>query len=167
MTSSSDNLEDDNDDDFEDDDEEDDELPDLGDWRNFRNNLSERGLDVTTDSSSSSSSSSAATPSSSSATTSPPPVSSSSTDNNDDIIPYPEKKKRPRSVSKRNEELLMKQNSILGKEYINDVWAHATPDVSFFWISFGWVTMLIVTLCCFVFVVVDGGLLIRLRGNKA
>jgi len=126
MTSSSDNLEDDNDDDFEDDDEEDDELPDLGDWRNFRNNLSERGLDVTTDSSSSSSS--AATPSSSSATTSPPPVSSSSTDNNDDIIPYPEKKKRPRSVSKRNEELLMKQNSILGKEYINDVWAHATPD---------------------------------------
>merc|ERR1712238_341321 len=36
--------------------------------------------------------------------------------------------KRPRSVSKRNEELLMKQNSILGKEYINDVWAHATPD---------------------------------------
>ena len=118
----------------------------LGDWRKFRMNLANSnaagamsssptppsassidGMDLG-DAASSSSSSSAAAASSSSASssaiaTSPADIGSSSSP------PSP----RPKSVSKRNEELLVSQNADLAEEYIRDggAWAHATavPEV--------------------------------------
>jgi hypothetical protein len=44
-------------------------------------------------------------------------------------VPMKEKK-RPKSVSKRNEEVLMAQNEILGEEYLKGVWAHESALVS-------------------------------------
>lgn len=39
-------------------------------------------------------------------------------------------KERPKSVSKRNEEVLMAQSEMLGEEYLKTVWAHESAIVS-------------------------------------
>lgn len=95
----------------------------LGDWRSFRMNLANSvasgdsstasssiidGIDLSDDSVSSQS------------------TENSTTNNNDQGSP-----KRPKSVSKQNEELLSAQNSALAQEYLNGVWAHDTssPEV--------------------------------------
>lgn len=39
------------------------------------------------------------------------------------------KKERPKSVSKRNEEVLMAQSEDLGEEYLKGVWAHESSMV--------------------------------------
>lgn len=41
------------------------------------------------------------------------------------------KKERPKSVSRRNEEVLMAQNEDLGEEYLKGVWAHESAIVSY------------------------------------
>lgn len=106
-----------------DDDEDDDDSIDpnsLGDWRAFRMNLANTDL-------------------------SSPSTSSTSIDgigleeegviqDSSSIAPAAEtapQKSRPKSVSKKNEELLNAQNAILAEEYLNGVWAHesAIPEV--------------------------------------
>ena len=129
----------------DDDDDDDDGSIDpnsLGDWRKFRMNLANSnaagamsssptppsassidGMDLDDASSSSSSTVAAASSSASTIATSPADIVSSSS-------PLPP---RPKSVSKRNEELLVAQNADLAEEYIRDggAWAHATavPEV--------------------------------------
>jgi hypothetical protein len=97
----------------------------LGDWRSFRMNLANSvasgdsssssiidGIDLSDESSVSSSLSTTET--------------TTTTNNNNQDSP-----KRPKSVSKQNEELLTAQNSALAQEYLNGVWAHDTssPEV--------------------------------------
>ena len=100
----------------------------LGDWRSFRMNLANSvasgdsssggvtsssiiidGIDLSDDEFVSSQS-----------------TETTTTNNNDQDSP-----KRPKSVSKQNEELLEAQNSALAQEYLNGVWAHDTssPEV--------------------------------------
>lgn len=108
------------DDDEEEEDEEEDEFIDdaeLGDWRRFRMNLSESGL------------------SSSSSVSDDGYIDETDNDNDDDndgdddiSTPSPVMK-RPKSVSKSNEKLLMKQSKVLAEEYLSDVWAHEAPTV--------------------------------------
>lgn len=110
----------------DDEDDDDDDIIDpneLGDWRQFRMNLAETGL------------SSASTTleegwieeeeeNGLSPSTSSDGINSSSMDNN---IENDKKEKRPKSVSKKNEELLLSQNEQLANEYITGVWAHEAP----------------------------------------
>ena len=110
---------DDDDDDYIDEDS-------LGDWRSFRMNLANSvasgdssiggvtsssiidGIDLSDDEAVSS-------------------TETTPTNNNDQVV----SQKRPKSVSKQNEELLSAQNSALAQEYLNGVWAHDTssPEV--------------------------------------
>ena len=90
---------------------------DLGDWRTFRMNLANTDISSTSTSSIDGielEETNEVSPSSSSiiATTS-------------------KKAERPKSVSKRNEQLLSAQNSVLAEEYRTGVWAHesAIPEV--------------------------------------
>lgn len=104
----------------EDDDDEDDDYiddADLGDWRSFRktlvdSNFSDEQSDQTTDG-----------------------FIGEGVDNSDigDISDIksssqdtPAKEKRPKSVSKANEELLKTQSESLAKEYVNGIWAHVS-----------------------------------------
>mmetsp|Transcript_5653 Transcript_5653/g.15878 ORF Transcript_5653/g.15878 Transcript_5653/m.15878 type:complete len:506 (-) Transcript_5653:24-1541(-) len=106
--------------DEEDEEEEDDEYIDdssLGDWRAFRANLATSGIstqgdDQTSDKADSSDGTSSGT--------SKPIGGASSSES-------PETSSRPKSVSKRNEELLKSQNAELYKEYESGVWAHEAP----------------------------------------
>ena len=108
----------------EDDDDEDDDYiddADLGDWRSFRktlvdSNFSDEQSDQTTDG-----------------------FIGEGVDNSDigDISDIksssqdtPAKEKRPKSVSKANEELLKTQSESLAKEYVNGIWAHVSSFVS-------------------------------------
>ena len=113
------------DDDDDDDDDDGDEYIDdasLGDWRKFRMNLSESGIPSV---SSSSSSSSMVTDGYIEEGT------DNKIDDEDSISPNDAttNRKRPKSVSKKNEKLLMKQSKTLAEEYISDVWAHESPKV--------------------------------------
>jgi len=90
-----------------DDDDDDDEYIDdssLGDWRAFRANLATSGISTGESSEGSSSSSDGAIE------TSAPP-----------------KQSRPKSVSRKNEQLLKSQNEALYREYESGVWAHEAP----------------------------------------
>jgi len=95
---------DDNDDDYDDDIE-------LGDWRAFRMNLAETGIK---------------TPEEMKAASDEVPTSSKK-----DKLETTNTSKRPKSVSKRNEELLQNQNEKLAEEYLKGVWAHevAEPEI--------------------------------------
>eukprot|EP00559_Dactyliosolen_fragilissimus_P002587 CAMPEP_0184865930 /NCGR_PEP_ID=MMETSP0580-20130426/19794_1 /TAXON_ID=1118495 /ORGANISM="Dactyliosolen fragilissimus" /LENGTH=418 /DNA_ID=CAMNT_0027365329 /DNA_START=252 /DNA_END=1508 /DNA_ORIENTATION=+ len=93
---------------FDDEDEEDDDddyIDDssLGDWRSFRNSLSEGSDSLSS------------------------LKSLGSLDKNINV--NEETEKRPKSVSKANEELLLEQNKELAKEYLDAVWAHQAPDI--------------------------------------
>ncbi|KAL9185107.1 hypothetical protein ACHAXT_002884 [Thalassiosira profunda] len=85
----------------------------LGDWRAFRMNLSNTGL-----------SSSSATSVDGIDLEDTPAVASVATSTSQSAA-------RPKSVSKKNEELLNAQNAALAEEYLNGVWAHeaAVPEV--------------------------------------
>lgn len=102
--------------DNEDDDEDDydDYIDDtsLGDWRAFRANLASSGIPTGTSSDGSSAD-----------------ASSSKEPNaiDADAAAKNPSQQRPRSVSKKNEELLKSQNEQLYKEYETGVWAHAAP----------------------------------------
>ena len=93
-----------------DDDDEELDLDSLGDWREFRMNLIN----------------SASEPTSTTGVTSLDGIEL--TDTTSTVAT--KKKERPKSVSKRNEELLMAQNEILGEEYLKRVWAHESSFVS-------------------------------------
>eukprot|EP00591_Stephanopyxis_turris_P002313 CAMPEP_0195508638 /NCGR_PEP_ID=MMETSP0794_2-20130614/1794_1 /TAXON_ID=515487 /ORGANISM="Stephanopyxis turris, Strain CCMP 815" /LENGTH=514 /DNA_ID=CAMNT_0040635647 /DNA_START=51 /DNA_END=1595 /DNA_ORIENTATION=+ len=93
---------------YDDDDDDDDEEIDtssLGDWRKFRMNLAETGLNTNDDDNDDEDSSSS--PSSTSGESS-------------------KKQPKRKSVSKLNEQLLESQNEKLAKEYKSEVWAHET-----------------------------------------
>jgi hypothetical protein len=95
--------------------ENDDEYEDsLGDWRQFRMNLI-NSVDAPAASDGVSSIDGIELTTSQSSTTA---VST-------------KKKERPKSVSRRNEEVLMAQNEDLGEEYLKGVWAHESTIVSY------------------------------------
>lgn len=90
-------------DDFDADDDDDDVSIDpdsLGDWRAFRRNLAQSGIGV----------------------------SESSSESAEGGSKEKKPEAKPKSVSKRNEELLMSQNKALANEYRTGVWAHEAPN---------------------------------------
>ena len=93
-----------------DDDDEELDLDSLGDWREFRMNLINSASDSSDVSEVTSLDGIELTDGTSAVAT--------------------KKKERPKSVSKRNEELLMAQSEILGEEYLKGVWAHESSFVS-------------------------------------
>jgi len=99
----------DNDNDNDDDDYIDDS--ELGDWRSFRKTLVDSGLTAE---------------SSEGYIDEDFPKYSSEMDDVPSVTP----EKRPKSVSKANEELLKSQSEDLAKEYTEGVWAHESPFVS-------------------------------------
>ena len=91
----------------DDDDDDDDEYDDiqLGDWRQFRMNLAETGIKT------------------------PQDVRKPAEDKDESAnSAISEEPKRPRSVSKKNEELLKSQNQQLADEYLSGVWAHEISE---------------------------------------
>ncbi|KAL7437312.1 hypothetical protein ACHAXM_005703 [Skeletonema potamos] len=104
----------------------------LGDWRSFRMNLANSGAasSATTSSSSSIDGIDLSEETSFSKTVTSESSSSSiaTTANTADTSSF---SKRPKSVSKQNEQLLSAQNAALAEEYINGVWAHESsiPEV--------------------------------------
>mmetsp|Transcript_62313 Transcript_62313/g.184379 ORF Transcript_62313/g.184379 Transcript_62313/m.184379 type:complete len:349 (-) Transcript_62313:1344-2390(-) len=89
----------------DDDDEDDDDAIDpdsLGDWRAFRRNLAQSGIET-------------------------PESSGAGTDDGSDEETKKSKVER-KSVSKRNEALLEAQSEALAKEYKSGVWAHEAPN---------------------------------------
>lgn len=98
---------------IDDEDEDDDDYIDddsLGDWRSFRNTLVESGI------------------SSPSIIEEEGYVSDESKKADEESITKKNTPKKPKSVSKENEDLLMSQNKKLAREYKDGVWAHETPD---------------------------------------
>jgi len=114
--------------DTNDDDDDDDGIDpnSLGDWRQFRMNLANSDSEGTSSSTSSIDGieleDTKETPSSDTVASS---SSSSSSSSSNAATPSA----RPKSVSKKNEELLNSQNAALAEEYFNGVWAHESPIV--------------------------------------
>jgi len=90
----------------------------LGDWRSFRQNLMETDF-------------SSLSPTANEGYIGDGQVvnSSSEGDENSQQKILSDSERRPKSVSKLNEELLLKQNEMLGREYLNGVWAHEAPTI--------------------------------------
>jgi hypothetical protein len=100
----------------------------LGDWRSFRMNLANSADEATTTTTSSSIDGIDLSEDESSSKTITSESSSSSTITNTDNT---SSQRRPKSVSKPNEQLLSAQNAALAEEYLNGVWAHESsiPEV--------------------------------------
>ena len=115
----------------DDDDEEDDDDyiddADLGDWRSFRRTLVDSDYQDSSSSESNDFSEGGfigdASPRSSN--------TSSANANSNANKKAASKDKRPKSVSKKNEELLRDQSETLAKEYMEGIWAHESSGVSF------------------------------------
>ena len=101
----------------------------LGDWRTFRMNLA--NSDTLLSSETSSTAASTSIDGIEIETSKPTTIASTTETSSSSLSSLPISRRRPKSVSEENEQLLTTQNSDLAEEYVNGVWAHesAIPEV--------------------------------------